>query len=105
MKRFVAMLLALLLLVSGVAMTEDELSLVVQRLGGYLDMLQASERRGVDTISLEECVEALQEMKNRKKKPLELYFCALSRIGLSEPTMTCSCCARRAWQSPLRKTS
>ena len=77
MKRFVAMLLALLLLVSGVAMAEDELSLVVQRLGGYLDMLQASEGRGVDTISLEECVEALQEMKNRKKKPLELYCSVL----------------------------
>ena len=60
MKRFMAMLLVILLLFSGAAMAdEDDLNAIVQRLEGYLDMLMESKGNGVETIALEECIELL----------------------------------------------
>jgi len=80
MKRFVAMLLALLMILGGVGMAEDDLNAIVQRLEGYLDTLRESEGNGVDTTALEECMVLLKETKNRKKKPLELYCSVLLSI-------------------------
>ena len=80
MKRFVAMLLALLMLLGGVAMADEDLNAIVQRLEGYLDTLRESEGNGVDTTALEECMVLLKETKNRKKKPLELYCSVLLSI-------------------------
>ena len=80
MKRIVAMLLALLMLLGGVAMADDDLNAIVQRLEGYLDTLRESEGNGVDTTALEECMVLLKETKNRKKKPLELYCSVLLSI-------------------------
>lgn len=80
MKRIMAMLLALLLLFSGVGMAEEELNVVVKQLEEYLDDLMNSEGSGVDTTKLETCVELLKETKNRKKKPLELYCAVLLSI-------------------------
>ncbi len=80
MKRIVAMLLALLMLLGGVAMADEDLNAIVQRLEGYLDTLRESEGNGVDTTALEECMVLLKETKNRKKKPLELYCSVLLSI-------------------------
>ena len=80
MKRFVAMLLALLMLFGGVGMADEDLNAIVQRLEGYLDTLRESEGNGVDTTALEECMVLLKETKNRKKKPLELYCSVLLSI-------------------------
>ena len=80
MKRFVAMLLALLMLLGGEGTAEEDMNAIVQRLEGYLDTLRESEGNGVDTTALEECMVLLKETKNRKKKPLELYCSVLLSI-------------------------
>lgn len=80
MKRIMAMLLAILLLFSGVAMADDDLNAIVQQLEGYLDDLMNSEGNRVSTTKLEKCVELLKKTKNRNKKPLELYCSVLLSI-------------------------
>ena len=73
MKRIVAILLALLMLFGGVAMADEDLNAIVQRLEGYIDTLMESKGKGVSTTTLEECLVLLEGTKSRKKKPLELY--------------------------------
>ena len=81
MKRFVAMLMALLLLFGGVAMAANEdLNAIVRQLEDYLDMLAYSKGNGVDTTELEQCMKLLEETRIRNKKPLELYCSILLAI-------------------------
>lgn len=73
MKRFMALLLAALLLFTGMAAAEDKMDAITKKLEGYLSELSASEGKSVNTTALEECLSQLEAVKTRQKKPLELY--------------------------------